>query len=93
MTDACIVKVVMMVTELKTPANMRRLPNVGSLLGQRRKRWASSKPTYKAPGLDGLPIDFYDTFGLFLETILLMCLMKLLKPANYLNHKNDLCFP
>ena len=26
------------------PANMRRCPNVGLLLGQRRRRWANSKP-------------------------------------------------
>ena len=28
-----------------TPANMRRWPNVGLLLVQRRRRWANSKPT------------------------------------------------
>ena len=27
------------------PANMSRWPNVGLLLGQRRRRWAGSKPT------------------------------------------------
>ena len=27
------------------PANMRCWPNVGFLLGQRRRRWANSKPT------------------------------------------------
>ena len=27
------------------PANMRRWPNVGLLLGQRRRRWANSKST------------------------------------------------
>ena len=28
------------------PANMRRWPNIGSLLGQRCRRWAKSKPTF-----------------------------------------------
>ena len=37
------------VGNLTTPhsflANMRRRPNVGLLLGQRRRQWANSKPT------------------------------------------------
>ena len=27
------------------PVNMRRWPNIGLLLGQRRRRWTNSKPT------------------------------------------------
>ena len=33
------------ITFISSPAKMRRWPNVGLLLGQRRRRWANSKPT------------------------------------------------
>ena len=36
----------------------------------------------KAPGLHGLPIDFYDIFWPLLGTTLLVYLVKLLKQAN-----------
>ena len=32
-----------------TPRNMRRLPNVGLPLGQRRRRWANCEPTLSQP--------------------------------------------
>ena len=43
------------------PANMRRWADAGLLLGQRRRRWANSKPALvQRPMIAGINVQKYD---------------------------------